>query len=61
MAAEGGHVVSTDEKTSIQALERLQRCVHAVQAYLDLKEHPERAPEAAERLRAEALHLGTPP
>ncbi len=37
------------------------RCVHAVQAYLDLKEHPERAPEAAERLRAEALHLGTPP
>jgi hypothetical protein len=28
------------------------RCVHPVQAYLDLKEHPERASEAAERLRA---------
>jgi hypothetical protein len=27
------------------------RCVHPVQAYLDLKAHPERAPEAAERLR----------
>ena len=31
------------------------RCVHPVQAYLDLKEHPERATEAAERLRAEHL------
>jgi len=31
------------------------RCVHPVQAYLDLKEHPERASEAAERLRAELL------
>ena len=31
------------------------RCVHPVQAYLDLKEHPERAPEAAERLRTELL------
>jgi hypothetical protein len=29
------------------------RCVHPVQAYLDLKAHPERANEAAERLRAE--------
>jgi hypothetical protein len=29
------------------------RCVHPVQAYLDLKGHPERAPEAAEHLRAE--------
>lgn len=32
------------------------RCVHPVQAYLDLKEHPERASEAAERLRAELLN-----
>jgi len=32
------------------------RCVHPVQAYLDLKEHPERAPEAAERLRAEFMN-----
>ncbi len=31
------------------------RCVHPVQAYLDLKEHPERAAEAAERVRAEHL------
>lgn len=31
------------------------RCVHPVQVYLDLKEHPERAPEAAERLRTELL------
>jgi hypothetical protein len=32
------------------------RCVHPVQAYLDLKEHPERAVEAAERLRAELMN-----
>lgn len=31
------------------------RCVHAVQAYMDLKGHPERAAEAAEHLRAELL------
>ncbi|MCC7141959.1 MAG: hypothetical protein IT349_07625, partial [Candidatus Eisenbacteria bacterium] len=30
-------------------------CVHPVQAYLDLKDQPERAKEAAERLRAEFL------
>lgn len=30
-------------------------CVHPVQAYLDLKDHPERAKEAAEHLRAELL------
>ena len=29
------------------------RCVHPVQVYLDLKGHPERAPEAAEELRRE--------
>ena len=27
------------------------RCVHPVQAYVDLKDHPERATEAAEELR----------
>ena len=27
------------------------RCVHPVQAYLDMKDHPERAPEAAAELR----------
>ncbi|OGQ24145.1 MAG: hypothetical protein A2138_01005 [Deltaproteobacteria bacterium RBG_16_71_12] len=31
------------------------RCVHPVQAYLDLKEHPERAAEAAEHLRSHLL------
>lgn len=31
------------------------RCVHPVQAYLDLKGHPERATEAADRLRTELL------
>jgi hypothetical protein len=34
------------------------RCVHPVQAYVDLKAHPERAPEAAERLRSERLMWG---
>lgn len=32
------------------------RCVHPVQAYLDLKGHPERAPEAAQHLRAKFLN-----
>lgn len=32
------------------------RCVHPVQAYLDLKDHPERAADAAERVRAEFLN-----
>lgn len=31
------------------------RCVHPVQAYLDLEAHPERLREAADRLRAEHL------
>lgn len=31
------------------------RCVHPVQAYLDLSGHPERSVEAAERIRAEFL------
>lgn len=31
------------------------RCVHAVQVYLDLKEHPERSSEAASRLRQDYL------
>jgi hypothetical protein len=32
------------------------RCVHPVQAYLDLKDHPERSAEAAEQLRAKLLN-----
>jgi len=31
------------------------RCVHPVQVYLDLKEHPERSVDAAERIRTELL------
>lgn len=31
------------------------RCVHPVQVYLDLKDHPERASDAAERIRSEFL------
>jgi hypothetical protein len=31
------------------------RCAHPVQVYVDLKGHPERSPEAAERLRTELL------
>ena len=34
------------------------RCVHPVQAWVDLKAHPERATEAAERLRSELLNWG---
>jgi hypothetical protein len=33
-------------------------CVSPVQIYLDLKGHPERAPEAAEHLRRELLRWG---
>lgn len=33
------------------------RCVHAVQAYVDLKGHPERAKEAAERLHQQLVAL----
>ena len=33
-------------------------CVHPVQAYIDLKSHPERANEAAEELRSRILHWG---
>jgi hypothetical protein len=32
------------------------RCVHPVQVYLDLEDHPERAKEAAKHLRAEFLN-----
>jgi hypothetical protein len=31
------------------------RCVHPVQAWLDLKEHPERSAEAAQRLRSDFM------
>ena len=34
------------------------RCVHPVQAYLDLKDHPERASEAADELRSQLLSGG---
>jgi hypothetical protein len=31
------------------------RCAHPVQVYVDLKDHPERATEAADRLRTDLL------
>lgn len=34
------------------------RCVHPVQVWLDLQEHPERASEAADALRSQYLSLG---
>lgn len=50
-------VVPNDEGVFDGAEERDGlRCVHPVQAYLDLKEHPERAAEAAERLRSELMN-----
>lgn len=36
------------------------RCVHPVQAYLDLQGHPERAPEAAEELRRRLFRWNQP-
>ena len=35
------------------------RCVHPVQTYLDLKDHPERSAEAAEQLRKDFLNWRT--
>jgi len=34
-------------------------CVHPVQIYLDLKDHPERSTEAADELRKKLLNLST--
>ena len=34
-------------------------CVHPIQAYLDLKSHPERAAEAADEIRARLLQWGS--
>ena len=49
-------VVPNDEGVFQGAIEKDGiRCAHPVQVYIDLKEHPERAPEAAERLRTELL------
>ena len=52
-------VVPNDEGV-FQANETLEevRCVHPVQAYLDLQEHPERAKEAAEELYSRLLTWG---
>lgn len=49
-------IVPTDEGVFHGASDRDGvPCVHPIQAYLDLKEQPERADEAAEHLRAELL------
>jgi len=53
-------VVPNDEGVFHGAAEREGiRCVHPVQAYLDLKNHPERAAEAAEQLRRKFLSKET--
>ncbi len=38
---------------------KVAHCVHPVQAYVDLKAHPERAPEAATELRSRLLRWST--
>lgn len=49
-------VVPNDEGVFYSAAEREGiRCVHPVQVYLDLKNHPERSAEAAEQLRGKLL------
>ena len=49
-------VVPNDEGVFHGALEQDGiHCVHPVKVYADLKDHPERAPEAAERVRGEWL------
>jgi len=53
-------VVPNDEGVFHGAVEREGiRCVHPVQAYLDLKNHPERSAEAAEQLRRKYLNKKT--
>jgi hypothetical protein len=47
--SDAGVFQGADERDSV-------RCVHPVQVYLDLKEHPERASDAAERIRSEFLN-----
>lgn len=54
-------VVPNDEGVFHGATEREGiRCVHPVQIYLDLKDHPERSTEAAEQLRRVLLSRETP-
>ena len=49
-------VVPNDEGVFEGAAEREGiRCVHPVQAYVDLKDHPERSAETAEQLRRKFL------
>ena len=53
-------VVPNDEGVFQGASDRQGvRCVHPIQAYLDLEGHPERAKEAAEQLRKDLLKLRT--
>jgi DNA-binding MarR family transcriptional regulator len=53
-------VVPNDDGVFHGAVEREGiRCVHPVQAYLDLKNHPERSAEAAEQLRQKFLSKET--
>jgi Transcriptional regulator, AbiEi antitoxin, Type IV TA system len=47
-----------DYNTQTPYEERKVRCVHPVQIYVDLKDHPERATEAAAELRSSLLRWG---
>lgn len=49
-------VVPRDEGVFYEKVEQGVWCAHPVQVYLDLLGHPERAAEAAARLRADLLH-----
>lgn len=40
-------------------ISKIAHCVHPVQAYVDLKAHPERAQEAAAELRSRLLRWAT--
>jgi hypothetical protein len=52
-------VVPNDEGVFHGAAERQGvQCVHPVQVYLDLKDHPERSTEAADQLRRTFLKKG---
>ena len=54
-------LVVPNDQGVFQGAKELQsiQCVHPVQAYLDLKNHPERSAEAAEELRRKLLKIET--
>jgi hypothetical protein len=55
-------IVRPADAAVFQGMRRVEGvpCVHPLQAYLDLKAHPERAAEAAAELRRQHLNWGRP-